>query len=173
MILYLIKVITEFPKKITGVASTLAADHLFQICPPTEAHILPESQVIAYHHTTAQLLYLSWVRRDIQTAVAFLTTWVKVPDGVDWGKLKCVLKYLNGTRNLKLTLSVDSLSIHHWYVDASHQTHDDCRGHTGAIFTFGTGMVTSSSNKHKLNTKSSTESKLVAMYDESGDILWT
>jgi hypothetical protein len=66
----------------------------------------------------------------------------------------------------------DSLSILHWYIDASHQTHDDCRGQTGAI-TFGTGAVTSSLNKHKLNTKSTTESKLVAMYDTSGDILWT
>jgi hypothetical protein len=89
-----------------------------------------------------------------------------VPDEDDWGKLKCVLKYLNGTQHLKLTLSADSLSILHWYIDASHQTHDDCRGHTSAIFTFGTGAVTSSSNKHKLNTKSSTESKLVAMYDQ-------
>ena len=78
-------------------ASTPAADHLFQIRPPTEARIHPESQAIAHHHATAQLLFLSWVCRDIQTAVAFLTTWVKVPDEDDWGKLKCVLKYLNGT----------------------------------------------------------------------------
>jgi hypothetical protein len=105
--------------------------------------------------------------------VPFLATWVKVPDEDDLGKLKCVLKYLNGTWNLKLTLLADSLSILHWYIDASHQTHDDCQGHTGAIFTFGTGAVTSSSNKHKLNTKSSTESELVAMYDKSADILWT
>jgi hypothetical protein len=79
------------------VASAPAADHLFKIIPPTEARILPESQAIAYHHTTAQLLFLSWVRCNIQTAVAFLITWVKVPDEDDWGKLKCVLEYLNGT----------------------------------------------------------------------------
>ncbi len=97
MIPYLNKVITEFPEKITGVASTSAADHLFQIRPPIEARILPESQAIAYHHTTAQLLFLSRVHRNIQTAVAFLTTRVKVPDEDDWGKLKRVLKYLNGT----------------------------------------------------------------------------
>ncbi len=114
MIPYLNKVITEFPEKITGVASTPAADHLFQIHPPTKSRILPESQAIAYHHTTAQFLFLSWVRHNIQNAVAFLTTWVKVPDEDDWGKLKCVLKYLNGTRNLKLTLLADSLSILHW-----------------------------------------------------------
>jgi hypothetical protein len=51
----------------------------------------------------AQLLFMSTrARQDIQTAVAFLTTRVKNPDENDWGKLKRVLKYLNGTRYLKL-----------------------------------------------------------------------
>jgi hypothetical protein len=74
---------------------------------------------------------------------------------------------------LKLTLSADSLSSIQWFVDASHQTHNDCKGHTGAFLTFGKGATTSSSNKQKLNTKSSTETEIVAVYDKSGDILWT
>ena len=111
MIPYITKVITDFPERITGVASSPAVDHLFKIRPPEEARILPESQAIAFHHTTAQLLFLSRVRRDIQTAVAFLTTRVKAPDEDDWGKLKRILKYLFGTHFLKLTLSADSLSI--------------------------------------------------------------
>jgi hypothetical protein len=52
--------------------------------------------------------------------------WHSSLDEDDWGKLKRVLKYLNGTRRLKLTLSAKSLSILQWYVDASHQTHDNC-----------------------------------------------
>jgi hypothetical protein len=92
MIPYIKKIIADFPEKITGVASSPAADHLFKIRPPDEARVLPESQAIAFHHTTAQLLFLSRVRRDIQTAVAFLTTCVKTPDEDDWGKLKRVLK---------------------------------------------------------------------------------
>jgi hypothetical protein len=58
-------------------------------------------------------------------------------------------------------------------MDASHQIHDDCCSHTGAIITFGAGAITSSSSKQKLNTKSSTESKLVTMNDKLCDILWT
>ena len=77
MIPYIKKIINDFPKKITGVASSPAADHLFKICDTKDARLLPESQAIAYHHATDQLLYLSRVRRDIQTAVAFLTTRVK------------------------------------------------------------------------------------------------
>ncbi len=46
----------------------------------------------------AQLLFMETrARRDIETAVAFLTTRVKTPDEDDWGKLKRVLKYLNDT----------------------------------------------------------------------------
>jgi hypothetical protein len=65
------------------------------------------------------------------------------------------------------------MSTIHWFIDASHQTHDDCRSHTGAPLTFGHGAVIRSSNKQKLNTKSLTESKLVGLYDKLSDILWT
>ena len=74
MIPYLQKVLNEFPEKITGVSSTSAADHLFKIRDPKEAQLLPEQQAISFHHTTAQLLFLSYTPRDIQTAVAFLFT---------------------------------------------------------------------------------------------------
>ncbi len=100
------------------------------------------------------------VRRDIQTAVAFPTTRVKSPDKDDWGKLKRVLKYLNGTKYLKLRLSVDNLGLLKGFVEASHNTHWDCRGHGGAMFTMGKGAATSYSRKVKLNSRSSTETEL-------------
>ena len=53
----------------------------------------------------------------------------------DWGKLLRVLKYLNGTKLMKLTLEVDTLSTLNWCIDASHQVHDNCKGHTGGALT--------------------------------------
>ena len=173
MVPYLTKIIDAFPEKITGVQSTPAGDRLFQTRPPTEATFLPEDQARAFHHTTAQLLFLSRVRRDIQTTVAFLTTRVKHPDTDDWGKLKRVLKYLHSTRYLRLTLSAESLTNIIWYVDASHQLHEDCKGHTGSILTFGHAATTSSSIKQKLPSKSSCESELIGLFDKVSDILWT
>ncbi len=152
MIPYINKIIQEFPEKITGVSTTPAGDYLFKIRDPTDARHLPQPQAIAYHHTVAQLLFLSRVRQDIQTAVAFLTTRVKHPDEDDWGKLKRILNYLKGTWYLKLTVSADSLSILQWFVDASHQIHEDCKGHTGAFLTLGAGAITSSSNKPRYMT---------------------
>ncbi len=116
MINYIKKIIEAFPERITGVQSTPAGDRLFQVRPPTEATFLPKEQARAFHHTIAQLLFLSRVRRNIQTTVAFLTTCVKHPDNDDWGKLSRVLKYLHSTRSLKLTLFAESLSNIVWYV---------------------------------------------------------
>ncbi len=62
---------------------------------------------------------------------------------------------------MKLTLSVADLSIIKWWVDASHLTHEDMKGHTGAMMSLGKGAVLSYSWKHKINVKSSTESELV------------
>jgi hypothetical protein len=63
-----------------------------------------------------QLLFAaSRARRDIQTAVSFLTTPVKAPDEDDWGKLVRVLKYINGTQYMKLILSADEMNFTvHW-----------------------------------------------------------
>ena len=54
-------------------------------------------------------------RRDIQTAVSFLTTQVKAPDEDDWGKLVRVLKYINVKQYMKLILSADKMNFTvHW-----------------------------------------------------------
>jgi hypothetical protein len=133
--------------------------------------MLPEEQVRAYYHMTMQLLFLSCVHCEIQTTVAYLTTRVKQPDKDDWGELKCVLKYINLTHVLHLALFAESLANIHWYVDASHQTHYDCKGHTGSLLTFRKDATTSSPNKQKIPSK--TKAKIIALYDKSSDMLWT
>ncbi len=77
----------------------------------SEAKPLLEKQAITFHHTTAQLLFLS-ARRHIQPATAFLMSQVKSLDEDDWGKVKHVLGYLKGTINMPLILSVYSLMIY-------------------------------------------------------------
>ena len=134
MFKYLDSIIDEFPELITGKSATPAADHLFSVRDADEAIYLPEEKDISFHHTTAQLLLLSSrARRDIQTAVSFLTARFKKPDKDNWGKLKRALKYLNGTRRLKLTLTIESMGIIKWFIDGSQNTHWECKGHGGAM----------------------------------------
>ena len=159
MIKYLHKVIKEFPERITGSATTPAADHLFQVWEYGEAKLIEEKRDQQFHTTVFQLLFLSSrARQDIQTAVAFLNTQVKKPDEDDWDKLRRVLKYLNGTKYMKIRLSVNNMSVIEWFVDASDRKHMDCKGNTGAYMNLGKGDVTRMSTKHKSNTKSLTES---------------
>jgi len=89
MIDYLKNVINDFPELIKGKVATPAHDKLFVIRDKSKSRKLNEEQALAFHHMVAQLLFMATrARRDIQTAVAFLTTRVKSPDEDDWGKLK-------------------------------------------------------------------------------------
>jgi hypothetical protein len=174
MITYLKNVIEQFPEEISGRASSLAAEHLFAVRDKSEARVLEEERALAFHHMVAQLLFMcTRAQRDIQTADAFLTTRVKSPDEDDWGKLKRVLKYLNGTKYLKLRLSVENVGMLKWYVDGLHNVHLDCRGHRGVLFCMGKGATTSYSRKLKLNTCSLTESKLVMADMYMPEMLWS
>jgi hypothetical protein len=73
---------------------------------------------------------------------------------------------------MKLTLSIDNLSTIRWWVDASYNTHDDCKGQTGAMMTLGKGSPMSFSRKQKLNVRSSCEGELVGIDDALPFILW-
>ncbi len=169
---YASKIIEDFPEEIVGISSTPAGDHLFKI--RENGRKLDNEMADAFYHTVYQLLFAAnSACQDIQTAVSFLTTRVQAPDEDDWGKLKQFLKYLNGTRHLKLTLCADQMKfVVHWYVDGSHQVHDDCRGQTVSLMTFGKRAVASSSKKMKCNTKSSTETELISLADKLTDIIW-
>jgi hypothetical protein len=87
------------------------------------------------------------------------------------------MKYLNSTKELKLTLSADNLHCIKWYVDASFVAHHDYKSNTGTTISYGDGdghgAVQSILRKQKLHTKSSTESELVGVEDGSVMILLT
>ncbi len=152
--------------------ATPASDHLFKV--QENGRKLSKELVEGFHHTVYQLLFAAnRARRDIQMAVSFLTTRVKAPDQDDWGKLVRVLKYLNGTRYMKLILSADEMKFNvHWYVDGSHQVHEDCRGQIGCLMTMGKGAAISSLNVMKCNTRSSTETELISIHNKLPDIIW-
>ena len=51
-------------------------------------------------------------------------------------------------------------------IDSAHAVHDNMRGHTGGIISFGTGLVDQKSSKQKMNTCSSTETEHVSTSEE-------
>ena len=151
--------------------SCKTSNHLFKV--RKDGRKLNEELADAFHHTVYQLLFAAnRARRNIQTAVSFLTTRVKAPDKDNWGKLVRVLKYINGTRYMKLILCADEMNFTvHWYMDGSHQIHEDCRGQIGCLMTMGKGAAISSLNIRKCNTWSSTEMELISVHDKLPGVL--
>jgi hypothetical protein len=153
-------------------ALTPAGEFLFKV--NEDAAPLREEQSKIFHTFVAKALFATKrAQPDIHTAVAFLTTRVRVPDQDDWKKLVRMMQYLRGTPELPLTLRADGTNIVKWWVDGSYAVHPTLRSHTGGLLSLGKGSVQSISTKQKINTTSSTETELVAASDLMPHILWT
>jgi hypothetical protein len=98
---------------------------------------------------------------------------VKETDGDDWKKLIRVLSYLRGTLEYCLTLICTSLDKLTWYIDGSYASHMDMKGQSGAVLVTGNCAVLFKSSKQKVNTRSSTETELIAVDDVLPTIQWT
>jgi hypothetical protein len=96
-------------------------------------------------------------------------------DEDDWKKLLRMLKYIDSTKELELTLEAlgGEVLMCKWYPDAAFAVHNDMKSHTGAVLTLGKGAVNTISAKQKLNTRSSTEAELVAADDIVPQAIWT
>ncbi len=101
-------------KVIEGSLKTFMGAHLPQleriyskyVSKSIELNLMKE-RAQCFHNIVAQLLFVTMqYRRDIQTAVEFLTTGVKGPDEDDWAKLRQVIKYLHRAVYLSLTLDI-------------------------------------------------------------------
>ncbi len=152
--------------------SSAAPENLFVV--DKDCKKLDPAKAKAFYNIVAKALYITKrARPDISVAITFLTTRVRQPNTEDWAKLSHLMKYLRGTRELPLILGADGAGIVKWYVDASFAVHPNMRSRTGGAVTLGRGCPIITLTKQKLNTRSSTESKLVGVGDLMPSILWT
>ena len=70
-------------------------------------------------------------------------------------------------------LRADGTNIVKLWVDGSYTMHPDMRSQTGGTMSLGKGAIISTSIKQKMNTKTSTETELIAADDLMPHILWT
>jgi hypothetical protein len=152
--------------------ASAAPDDLFKV--NEDSVKLNQEMATSFHNIVAKALYLvKRARPDASVTIAFLTTRVREPDLDDWRKLEHLVEYFKTTTEMPLILGGNSSGILNWYIDASFAVHPNMRGHTGGGLTLGRGFPIVSSTKQKLNTRSSTESKLVGVDDMMLSILWT
>ena len=112
-------------------------------------------------------------RPEILPAVCILASRVQNPDEQDMKCLLRVFEYLKGSTDLGLRYKPDEIALYYW-IDASYNLHHDSRGHTGIVATIGrkNAPIYVRSQKHKLHTRSSTESELVATDEGVLHLLW-
>ena len=146
--------------KVTGNAPYPANANLFN----TSNESPPAKDGKRYTSIVMSLMYLALrARPDILLALSFLATRCKGCTVDDEAKLDTILRYLNGTTQLKLTLNPKSMDIL-TYADASYNVHADAKGHSGYAITIGQcgALIMAKANKQKCTTKSSCEAELVA-----------
>eukprot|EP00957_Ditylum_brightwellii_P166364 12664711-Ditylum_brightwellii.AAC.2 len=87
----------DLPPEFDGEAATPVANHLFNINDKTEK--LNKEQAQLAHNNVAKLIFLcQCARPDIQTSMAFMSTWEKVPDSNNMKKRIRVMRYLHATK---------------------------------------------------------------------------
>ena len=167
--------LAAFPETISKATTTPAKKNLFEIDDTSDR--LDTTHPDLFHSITAKLLFTAQrARINILLPVAFLCTRVSHQNDQDWQKLKRVLQYLFGTKDLDLLLGMNasdgSFATLTVWVDASYGVHPDKGSHTGGTMSFGRGVFSCKSKKRKINTKSSTEAEVVGASDYLPNMLW-
>lgn len=80
-------------------------------------------------------------RTDLMLAASYLKTKVHEPNESDWSKFWRVLSYLNGTKDLGLTLGVQGEICADSSIDASHAVYKNGRSQGRMDISLGIGVV--------------------------------
>jgi hypothetical protein len=155
---------------VQGVAATPALEHLFKVRDSPE---LSHKGREEFHSKLAKIMYLAKrVRPDLLTGSIFLTTRVNCATEDDEAKLDRLYRYLNGTKELGITLKPNGNIKIRAKIDASFAVHIDGKSHTGLCISIGDyGFIMYKSCKQKLVTKSTAESELVGISDGVAEVI--
>ena len=157
--------------EVQGGAESPANNKLFVIDPKSKR--LDTERAERFHTFSAKLLYLAArVRSDISVATSFLCTRTTKSTEQDMIKLDRVMKYLNTTRDHNVVFEGTGKLAVRAFIDASHATHEDGKGHMGMVIMIGLGPVMTKSVKSKIIAKSSTEDELIALSEFADKVEW-
>ncbi|GFH61250.1 hypothetical protein CTEN210_17726 [Chaetoceros tenuissimus] len=100
-------------------------------------------------------------RPDMETTVSFLMKRVSEPLRDDWHKFMRMMCFIKQTIEDVRIIGADSLIDMLTMVDSAHAVHENMRGHTGGLITFGTGVVDQKSSTQKMNARSSIDTEQI------------
>ena len=133
-----------------------------------------EHFVTSYRELLGSLSHLcSWGRFDLKQSVFLLARYQACPGVKHWLGLVHILKYLNGTKDLQLTIGSQKFisangeeEILRAQVDSDYCGHkDNVKSTTGYVIFFYGACIFAESRKQRSTTLSTTEAELVAASD--------
>ena len=133
---------------------------------------------VPYASAVGALMYLSVATRpDIAYAVGVLCRFTSNPGEPHWKACKHLLRYLQGTKDLKLTFAPSSSptsDLFTVYSDADHGANpDNGKSTTGYVVKMGFGAINWSSKLQSIVALSTTEAEYVAAVSAGSDAIWT
>ena len=149
--------------------------HLTKEMGPTTPEEIAEMKNVPYLNAIGALSYVAEnTRADIRYPTSVLARFSSNPGPAHWKAVKHVLRYLQGTKDHKLTYRPDDgEELFTSFTDADHGG-DKCTGRStgGYLIKFGTGAVSWSSKLQPLVTLSTTEAEYVAAVEAGKEIIW-
>jgi hypothetical protein len=168
---YIKNLLEKFSMQDSKPAPTPLPSKIEELSKSKEARI-KYNNIPKFQQIIGALIYLSnTTRPDITFSVNYLARKMSVPSNQDYLFAKRILRYLNGTRDLKLTFADKENII--GYSDASYAEDKFDRKSTGGyIFKMNGGAISWKSTKQKIVTLSSCEAEYVALTEAAKEAMW-
>lgn len=130
-----------------------------------------------YQSLIGALIYVATnTRIDITASVSILSRKMNRPTEADWIEAKRVIRYLKGTKDLKLKLgskNEEEKGILFGYSDADWaQDTEDRKSNSGYLFKFKGGPISWACRKQSCVALSSTEAEYVALAEACQEAVW-
>ena len=141
---------------------------------PCESSAEPAFQYGNYASLTGSLMYATiGTHPDIAYTVNKLCSFNNNPDLAHWTAAKCVLCYLQGTKELGITYTKGSSNGEFYgYPDASFTSNHDLTSMSGNVFILNGSAITWSSKKEISPALSTAEAEFNSMAQAKKDIIW-
>ncbi|RVW65725.1 Retrovirus-related Pol polyprotein from transposon RE1 [Vitis vinifera] len=129
--------------------------------------------VTHYRSVVGALQYVTLTRPDIAFAVNKACQFMQQPTTAHWLSVKRILRYLRGTMQDGLLFSPSSNLTIEGFTDADWGAHlDDRRSSSGYLVYLGGNLVSWSSTKQKVVSRSSAESEYRGLVFATVEIIW-
>lgn len=141
---------------------------------PKNEEEIKEMENIPYQEAVGSILYLvQGTRPDLAFTAGNISRFNQNPGKAHWNAIKRLMRYLKGTKEMKLEFSKQGNSKIIGFSDADWGADvDDRRSCTGYVFILNGGAISWSSKRQATVALSSTEAEYMALSSATQEALW-